>query len=325
MFFSEFAKILYKHSAYTNYSGLFVIELFNHLLDDEELNPFIESGESTLEKYFRGNRNLPKKKTQLIYSHKDIYKFADYIDHLSPANQLALERDFQTIDPNFNSDDALGYACADLLIELLDDILEDQVHSYKPESTVSQPLPPKLNPSLLTSSAVYYDSNDKKLHINENTIDIPEELIPSGLANDEINTPYIQALLSAFGSALSQDKISVEDLPAHYRKKFQRQRINYYSARRIDRFVRESVANGEYEMGKWKQETFDYIEETLEDSYPDGEQRLNKVMQKVVDCSTTSVLDHFQNFIGPKERKGACHLLVNDRKFTWMNADDSTF
>lgn len=325
MFFSEFAQILYKHSAYTNYSGIFVIELFNHLLDDEELNPFSELGESILEKYFRGNRNLPKKKIQLIYSHKDTYKFASYIDQLSVTNQLALEKEFQVIDSNFNSDDTLGYACADLFIELLDDILENQAHSYKVQSTIPQPPFSKPTSSLLPVT-VYYDSNDKKLHIGENKIDVPEALVPSDLlTNNEINAPYIQALLSAFGSALNQEKITFEDLPFPYSKKFQRQRINYYSAQRIDRFVRESLDDGEHQMKKWKEETFDYIEEALEDNYPNGEQRLNKVMQKVVDCSTTSILDQFQNFIGPKERKGACHLLVNDRKFTWVDANDSTF
>ncbi|MPN22620.1 hypothetical protein SDC9_170003 [bioreactor metagenome] len=45
-------------------------------------------------------------------------------------------------------------------------------------------------------------------------------------------------------------------------------------------------------------------------------------MKKVVDCSTTAVVDNIQNLVGPKEKKGTCHLLVNDGCIRWVDEDE---
>lgn len=45
-------------------------------------------------------------------------------------------------------------------------------------------------------------------------------------------------------------------------------------------------------------------------------------MKKVVDCSTTSAVDNIQNLVGPKEKKGTCHLLVNDGCVRWVDEDE---
>ena len=46
------------------------------------------------------------------------------------------------------------------------------------------------------------------------------------------------------------------------------------------------------------------------------------MVTNVLDCRTTSAVDQCERLIGPKERQGVCHLLVNDQRFVWVNEDD---
>lgn len=54
------------------------------------------------------------------------------------------------------------------------------------------------------------------------------------------------------------------------------------------------------------------------DDYDDGYRRLISVLKKVIDSSTTSIVDNFKNLIGPKEKKGVCHLLADDGTINWV-------
>ena len=65
-------------------------------------------------------------------------------------------------------------------------------------------------------------------------------------------------------------------------------------------------------MKTWKSETYDYISDTLRDEYDNGFKRLVEVLKTVIHCKTTSVVDQCERLIGPKERKGVCHLLEID-------------
>ena len=64
--------------------------------------------------------NQKKKHTIQILASTD--KFATYIDSLSWDAQDAIKTEFKQRIFNFNQDDALGYACADLFLQIMDDI-----------------------------------------------------------------------------------------------------------------------------------------------------------------------------------------------------------
>lgn len=224
---------------------------------------------------------------------------------------------------DFNSDDNLGYACADLFIQILKDIVDGNEIS-SPVLSNTLPAPPLDKPVSIPSSSVYYDEVDGKIHIGSIGISIPKELVPPKDIAPEEET-YVRELLAAYADAEKRGILTqaeLDSLPSKYKRNFSDQRINYYSAVRIERFVRESIANGEDEARKWKDGTFDYIKDTLWDDYDDGYKRLVAVMKKVVDSSTTSVVSSFDNLISAKEKKGACHLLVNDGKMKWVDEDD---
>lgn len=45
-------------------------------------------------------------------------------------------------------------------------------------------------------------------------------------------------------------------------------------------------------------------------------------MKKVVDSTSTSVVDDFHQLVGAKEKEGVCHLLANDGTIHWVDDDE---
>jgi hypothetical protein len=331
MLFSEFANILFKHSDTEDKPYEFFLSLFdnimrdpitpeeNKLSEDDKFNPFGGMAPDSLDRLFKGSNPLNPKRVKKVISYKNTDKFAKYINEFNEHNQIAIENEIKTMIPNFNSDENIGYACADLFLQILDDIFEGRESSNNLNSSdkASKPI-------AFPTQTIYYDESDGKLHIGDTEISIPKEIEPpQDIAPEE--EAYVRELLAAYAESLKSGNITKSDLdslPKKYKRNFSDQRINYYGAVRIDRFIRETFEKGDAHAGKWKSETLDYIKDTLWDDYDDGYKRLLAVMKKVVDCSTTSVVSNIQNLVGPKEKKGACHLLANDGSFRWVNDDE---
>ena len=336
MLFSEFANILYKHSDTSYKPHEFFLSLFDNIMRDpqsaEEIkqsaenkyNPFDALAPDSLDRFLKGTLPLSKRNVHKVISKKDSDKFANYISELNDHNQMAIEDEIKAMIPNFNPDEVLGYACADLFLQILDDIYEGRESKESSSINVSNNSPSDSKITSLPSQTIYYDESDGKLHIGDVEISIPKEIEPpQDIAPEE--EKYVCELLAAYAEAIKSGDLSksdLESLPRKYKRNFSDQRINYYSALRIDRFIRESLDKGEERSKKWKSETHDYIKDTLWDDYDDGYKRLLAVMKKVVDCSTTSAVDNIQNLVGPKEKKGTCHLLVNDGYVRWVDEDE---
>ena len=331
MLFSEFANILFKHSDTSYKPYEFFLSLFDNIMrepqsaeeiklsEESKYNPFDSLAPDSLDRFFKGTLPLSKRNVHKVISRKDTDKFANYISKLNDHNQIAIEEEIKAMIPDFNSDEVLGYACADLFLQILDDIYEGResssISNSSPSSSKLTSLPPR---------NIYYDELDGKLHIGDVEISIPKEIEPPQDISPE-EEKYVCELLAAYAEATKSGELTKSDLdslPTKYKRNFSDQRINYYSALRIDRFIRESIDKGEEHSKKWKSETHDYIKDTLWDDYDDGYKRLLAVMKKVVDCSTTSVVDNIQNLVGPKEKKGTCHLLVNDGCVRWVDEDE---
>ncbi|QPR67922.1 hypothetical protein I6G82_22580 [Lysinibacillus macroides] len=333
MLFSEFANILFKHSDNSYKSHEFFLSLFDNIMrnpqspeeimlsENDKYNPFSTLVPDSLNRLFKGTNPLNQKKVRKVISRKDTDKFAKYINGFNGHNQMAIEDEIKTMIPDFNSIDNLGYACADLFLQILNDIYEGRETS---SAIVSNNLSPTQKLTFFPVQTIYYDESDGKLHIGNIEISIPKELEPpQDIAPEE--EIYVSELLAAYADAVNCKELTKSDLdslPQKYKRNFSDQRINYYSAVRIDRFLRESFEKGEVHAEKWKSETFDYIKDTLWDDYDNGYKRLVTVMKKVVDCSTTSIVSNIQNLVGPKEKKGTCHLLANDGSVRWVDEDE---
>lgn len=335
MLFNEFANVLFKHYSGSFNRAEFLLDLFDNIIrdpstpeeqilyDNGNLNPFDKLKVDTLERYVSGSLSISKRNANKVISLIDSDKFASYINQLNWNNQTKINEDFSDMIPNFNTDDNLGYACADLFIQILNDISDGNEHSSQQhESNTS-----KASDSKLTSypaASIRYSPDSGKLHIDEIEINIPKEIEPpENIASQE--TTYINELLCAYSDAMNVEIINISDidsLPLRYKRNFSEQRINYFSAKRIEKFVNEAFVEGDKQVALWKDDTMSYISDTLWDDYENGYKRLSSVMQKVVDCSTTSIVETLHNLLGPKEKKGVCHLLVIDKQIRWVDEND---
>ena len=65
------------------------------------------------------------------------------------------------------------------------------------------------------------------------------------------------------------------------------------------------------------------IEEVYWSAYKNGFERLNAVLSQIASTSLNkSALVHITNLIGTLEKKGICHILVNNERIgSWVNTD----
>ncbi|MCL5058104.1 MAG: restriction endonuclease [Actinobacteria bacterium] len=154
-------------------------------------------------------------------------------------------------------------------------------------------------------------------------IDNPNPLnVPTKYEADELK--YIKELFDAYSEVLGRIIKNIDNLQgfATFLNNFQRQRKAYFSAETIRRFVRDTFSDSK-EFNVLKEEVFDGIIDTCEKSFCNGFERLNAVMQQVVSVSTSkSLLDSKMKYIGNSEKKGVCHMLVNEDRIKWVNGDE---
>ena len=343
MDFKDFADILKTHIDVDADDDVFFMEIFDHYLreptdedlqkledaakkkqektkkkaDPEPWNPVDGIGKDAQERLFRGQRPFQVPKLKKAYARRDDHRLAAYINKQKKTVVAHIEEDFLRLIPDFTDEQNIGYACQDWLTQFIQREIDRDRNT--------QPEPPSNRMTAQQFQASFYvDWSKSKIHFGNETIDIPPELIPPETIEDEEDL-YVTALLAAYAQAAGKPPVTrdqVDLLKKTYRENFAQQRINYYAAVRITRIIRECFIDDEDELNRWLGESSDYINVTRCDDYDDGYERLKAVLKKVVDCKTTSAVDQCGRLVGPKERQGVCHLLVNNEEFVWVNEDD---
>lgn len=144
-------------------------------------------------------------------------------------------------------------------------------------------------------------------------------LPPSNKINpEEMN--YVSALLAAYSEELGLTINTTKALEAYDRffNHFNRQRKDYYSAETIRRFVRDTLTSST-QFDVLKDEIYNGIIDVHEQDYPTGYKRLIADLQQAAVTNTSkSLLDSKLHCIGNCERKGICHMLVNDCRIEWV-------
>lgn len=277
-------------------------------------NPFSGINQDTVERYIRGQKNFNKKRLRETRRMRNLDGFATFIGlYFDETQKYNIETDIQKIEPTFNQDGIeINYPLAYLFSDSIDEVIGTSSSDSADEEREG------------ISSEYYYDQTDKKIHISGSVIDLPPELTPPDDIDDEEIT-YINELLKAYADASGTTPLTIDEisqLTGKYKANFTEQRINYYSAVRICRIIRDAYEDPENEMKKWKTQTFDFISDTYRDDYENGYKRLVEVLKKVVDCKTTAAIERCDQLIQPKDRKGVCHLLVNDGDISWVQEDE---
>ena len=173
-----------------------------------------------------------------------------------------------------------------------------------------------------------YDSNSRIIFLGTEEIVLPVQLVPQS-SLDAHELPYINALCEVYAEKISQEVSpdSIDSLPSMYRRHFAEQRKAYYSAESIHRSVREVFPDGEQQFVALKDDAYDGIEPTYyDDNYATGYDRLRAVLEKITSTTLTkSALVNIIGLISNLEKKGICHMLVNDERIrSWVVIDDET-
>lgn len=333
MNFSKFAKLIYSYIGagrdYPNYvlflTGLIMSDPSNEkeMADaaEDKDNPLSSLSGSSLSKIYNGDRVIGIKNASVIHGRFDKTKFVDAIYALTDDLKEKLQRALSEYGIASRPDN-VDEVCADIFGQLINNLSNGNAEITIETGTKRDSTGNRITEVPLAMA--YFESG--KLHVGGETITLPIQLVPSSaIASHE--QPYINALCNAYADALSKDSITKDDidtLPRKYQENFRDQRKYYYGAESIQRSVREVYEDGENQFNILKDDAYEGIKETHLDSFPNGYERLRAVLKKIT--STTldkSTLTRIKNLIGNLEKKGICHILVNDNKIeSWVDSDD---
>lgn len=144
------------------------------------------------------------------------------------------------------------------------------------------------------------------------------------IRNDEFK--YLNALCQAYSDRLGMT-ISIDNIDScpkkRFRNDFNDERNYYNSVQSRIRGVREIFSDVDEQYDVLKKEAYEGIKETYLDDYPDGFKRLMEVLKKITSTSLNRSQLVKLDIIGNAERKGLCHVLVNDGYIkSWVDVDE---
>lgn len=129
---------------------------------------------------------------------------------------------------------------------------------------------------------------------------------------------YVEALLEVYGELRKHDNYSLEDLKKddEHLQHFKRQRDDYFAAEAVRRGTRDIYRETEIDQfDLLKTETYNEVIDVWEDDHKNGMKRLRKVLEQAVSTEiTASWLARETVWIGAAQKKGICHMLVNENR-----------
>lgn len=173
-----------------------------------------------------------------------------------------------------------------------------------------------------------FDKEAGILYFDNEELHIPPELLKiddKDIRSDDL--PYVNALMDVYSERTNKTVTpkTIDELPPSLKRNFKTQREAYYSTECIHLGVRDIFADGEKQFNLLKKDTYDGVIDTYyDDRLRTGYDRLIGVLNKATDISLTkSQLLNITTLIGNLEKKGICHMLVNDGKIkSWVNIDE---
>ena len=324
MKFCDFVQLMHQNYEVKTNAGEFVAVLIDAILDDAALekdssNPIYELGKSTKEAYYSGRLPISQKKAAAITPIIDEAKFADFVstysfDALNHMKDKMAEFGFD-VDPS-----EVGQACANILAQ----IIRRRAEGLSDDVTLLNYQRMEAGKKLKNIAPATIERRGDKLHISGEVITIHQALVPDDVGKHELD--YIRALYEAYAQKLNRETFTAGDIPSlpkRYAQNYKEQRMAYYSAVSIERSVRDIFDDGEDEFDRLKGDAWHGINTTYWKDYEDGYTRLNAVLEKITSTTLdSSVLSQMRNLIGNLEKKGICHILVNDGVIeSWVNID----
>jgi hypothetical protein len=177
----------------------------------------------------------------------------------------------------------------------------------------------EINRKVPLSKAFFIGNN--QLQIGKKVFNLPEPLQVPNLPAVKENR-YVNALFEVYAQKTKKAITKMEDLDTEpvYRGDLLLHRRYYYSAESVLHQIRDFISDSYSQFDMMKQEVYDAIEYHLHSFDKDSYEKLKSTMQLVIKVSfTKSPLARPGNgLIGPSEKSGIIHMLVNDGKVTWV-------
>lgn len=279
-------------------------------------------------KWWNEHEDIPAQIKKAAASPEIISEATDYFEHkvinaLSPQKELD---SYSTIITLINSDISMAPNIRNNLIslynanELSQFLAETFLYAVQKDNKKS-----KEETTSKTDSIASLEDDISKLNDLLKSFPKPISLLPEDtLAEHEMI--YITELLAAYADEEGISKIKKENLEKYpkYKDNFSRQRKDYYAAETIRRSARDPLGlNATGEFNVLKEETLDGIIDVYEDYYNSGFERLKNVMKHITTIQLNkSLLTRLPGWISNSEKKGFCHMLVNDGQIKWVDADE---
>ena len=149
----------------------------------------------------------------------------------------------------------------------------------------------------------------------------PKTVVPENIEETELD--YVNALLAAYQEATGEEYRNPDDIiDTEYEGHFKQQRKNYYQAETIHRAIRDSVSQDDEDFDVLKEEIEDGIYTVYHKKYPRGIDKADAVLEEAGRLPISNNTDkNMLGWVGPGERRGVCHMLVNDHKLTWVEEE----
>jgi hypothetical protein len=356
MEFKDFAQLLYPIIGGSSTQAAFVKTLFDTIMVDEGRDILEERSDVTYRTYFNGTNSISRIARKIL-PYIETENFVEYIETFPDETVSSLCDSFRHDLPGIDSFNA-GPKLAELFRNILreaasqkrnqtsKDVVQKEERSPHDElagrilaagqvladtwskaveGLLHQPGQESDHP-LTPITPTRYDSGSRTIYLGTDEVVLPVQLVPqSELEQHEL--PYIDALCEVYAEKISQEVTPdlISTLPPLYRRHFAEQRKAYYGAESVHRSVREVFADGEMQFNTLKEDAFEGIEPTyFDDSYVSGYDRLRAVLEKITSTTLTkSALVNIVGLIGNLEKKGICHMLVNDERIrSWVVIDD---
>lgn len=191
------------------------------------------------------------------------------------------------------------------------DILIDGI-SFQPKFDIFENLP-------LASGRI----NNGKLHLGRSSVPWKAYPIPPDKPDDHLEKTYLTQMQAAYADHLHKPINCSDDLPQTCRPEYAKQREYFYDAEGMRRNLRDVIENGEQEFDALKVDLYDGICDTCASDYADGLLRMRATLSQAAGFPLSgSVIAQFPSMIKAAEKKGLCHMLVNDHMLEWVHENE---
>lgn len=332
MRFCDLAHIFHKYKRDKSEDAAMCVKILTDaILDDvslslignsgKEKNPLYGLAKSTLQAIYNGKRlKIPQDAAAAMLSRADEAQFAEFVNDYSFDARVQMSEDVQKygFDADVNS---VAEVCANIMFQIINlraEGKDDDVTTLTFRRKETGRLIKNIAPATI-------ERRGDKLHICGEEIIIRKEIYPD---DEKKGLKCFQAVCDAYAEVLKiKDRVLTEDdipsLPDWCQEDFADHQECYFSAAGIQHSIRDIFDDGEDEFELLKKDAWQGINMTYRKHYDRGYDRLIAVLEKITNTTLDlSTLVQIRNLIGNMEKKGICHILVNEGTIkAWVRND----